>query len=178
MTAKEALEIMLKAYRRYYDINEETPLEPFAAQAFFHSHESGYFLVKKAVTSEAESNEHVYFYTSEHITRQDVERLAGLSWEDGISKTVPHQFHRNTDVSLILIGESFDEDAFEAVKKLKFYKSYKFRFQGWSDFRCGALDLAKKAYSCNRRGSDYKKTFKTFLKNLQPREEKPDAARI
>ena len=166
MTAKEVLKMLLKSYRGYYNVNEVDPLEPFAAQAHFHSMDQSYFLMKKAVTSTSETHEYVYFYTAEHITLDDVNRLAQLSWDDGMAQVRPHKEHRNTDVSLVLIGESIDDDAFEAVKKLRNYKSYKWRFQGWSDFRSVALDLSKKSYVYNQKGEPFKKVFKTLIKNL------------
>ena len=166
MTSDEVLEKLLRSYRDYYNINTEDPLEPFAAEAVFSSHEEGYWLFKKAKTSEADSHEYVYFYTAGHITLEDVKKLESVSWEDGMSRVRPNSTHRNSDVALILIGEEIDDDAFEAVKKMSNYKSYKWRFNGWSDFRSGALDISRKRFTCNRKGDNMKKMLKALVNNL------------
>ena len=57
MSKEEVLERALRSYMAYYDVERETPEEPFAAEAAFHSHSSTYFLTKSATIGEAESNE-------------------------------------------------------------------------------------------------------------------------
>ena len=56
MSKEEVLERALRSYMAYYDVERETPEEPFAAEAAFHSHSSTYFLTKSATIGEAESN--------------------------------------------------------------------------------------------------------------------------
>ena len=48
MSKEEVLERALRSYMAYYDVERETPEEPFAAEAAFHSHSSTYFLTKSA----------------------------------------------------------------------------------------------------------------------------------
>ena len=53
MSKEEVLERALRSYMAYYDVERETPEEPFAAEAAFHSHSSTYFLTKSATIGEA-----------------------------------------------------------------------------------------------------------------------------
>ena len=149
---------------RYYDVNKETPIEPFTSFAVFQSREQGYFLLKKATISDSETKEYVYFYDAEHIDLETVNRLQELAWEDGMKRVVPHSAHRNTDVIVAFIGERIDKDAMAAVKKLRHYKSYKMTFHGWSNFSAIALDLSSGELSYNRFGARLKKVFKSIIK--------------
>ena len=164
MTSKEALDRLLRAYVRYYDVNKEKPIEPFTSFAMFESREHGYFLLKKATISDSETREFVYFYDAEHIDLETVNRLEALAWEDGMKRVVPHSSHRNSDVIVVFIGEKIDQDAMAAVKKLRHYKSYKMTFYGWSNFSAIALDLSSGELSYNRFGSRLKKVFKSIIK--------------
>ena len=69
MSKEEVLERALRSYMAYYDVERETPEEPFAAEAAFHSHSSTYFLTKSATIGEAESNEYVFFALQTAWTR-------------------------------------------------------------------------------------------------------------
>lgn len=164
MTSKEALDKLLRSFMQYYDVNKEEVIEPFTSFASFQSHEHGYWLVKKATISDAETKEYIYFYDAAHIDLETVERLEALAWEDGMKKVVPHSQHRNTDVGVIFIGESIDPDAMAAIKKLHHYKSYKMTFQGWSNFLSIALDLSSGKLAYNRFGSRLKKVLKSIIK--------------
>ncbi len=46
MEKAEILEKLLKAYETYYDINCETPEDPFAAEASFHYHDEHFIVLK------------------------------------------------------------------------------------------------------------------------------------
>ena len=163
MTANEALERVLLSYKRYYDINRDTPLEPFAAEAEFHSVEKGYFLLKKAVTSESETNEYIFFYEGDTLSADDVEILGRKAWDEGMSRVEPSGSHRNSDVTVILLADHIEEGAAEAVKNLRYYRSYKFRFNGWSDFRIVAVEASSGKVIYNRRGSELKKVFRKVV---------------
>jgi len=163
MTSAEALERVLLSYRQYYDINRDDPAEPFSAEAAFHSVEKGYFLVKKAVTSESETNEYIFFYNADSLSADDVRNLSQRAWEVGMIRVEPHRFHRNSDVTVILLADSIDDEAFAVVKKLRYYQSYKMTFNGWSDFRIVALETTSGRLGYNRRGSELKKIFRKVV---------------
>ena len=104
MLASEALERILKSYVRYYDINRDTPLEPFAAEAEFHSLEKGYILSKKAVISESESNEYIFFHTSEKLNADDS--------VSGILCQLPLPQHIDEEAVIEAISSCKDVDGF------------------------------------------------------------------
>ena len=162
MTPTEALNTLIKSYRRYYNVQTEDVEAPFAAEAIFHTHDEQYFLVKSAKLSEAESHEYVFFHTSESLSLQDIQELDRCAWERGLSRVKPGTNHRNTDVTLILLANRIAPEAMDYLKRSKHYQSYRFGFHGWSSYRAVALETSSNTLSYNRRGKDLRKLFRNI----------------
>jgi len=162
MTAHEALKQLLRSYSVYYDLTREGAVEPFTAEAMFHAHDEQYFFTKGAKLDEMDSYEYVFFHESEHLSLADAKMLDELAWNTGLSRVTPKPKHRSSDISLILIAETIDEDVFTFIKKLRRYKSYKFTFHGWSHYRVVALEPSTGRRVFNRMGQDLKKLFRNI----------------
>ena len=162
MTASEALEKLLRSYVQYYDVIRENVQPPFATEARFHSHGETYVLVKSARISEADSHEYVYFAAEESVDLPKLMELDAAAWERGIAFVKPHSAHRNSDVTLIVLADHIDPEALAAVKKLKHYKSYSYRLQGWSNYRAVALETSSGTLVYNRLGRELKKLFRNI----------------
>ena len=162
MTPTEALDTLLKSYRRYYNIQTEDVEPPFTAEATFHTHDEQYFLVKSAKLSEAESHEYVYFFAGDQLELSDVQQLEARAWERGTSQVKPSVYHRNTDVTLVILAERIAPEAKAHIQKCRRYQSYRFSFHGWSSFRAVALETSTGGLSYNRRGRDLKKLFRNI----------------
>lgn len=167
MTVSEALEKVLSSYERYYSINRE-PHAPFSAYAEFRSHNEKFVLVKSAKIADIDSNEFVYFAAPESLDSGSLVEFANAAWSDGIAKVVPYNGHRNSDVTLVIITNSFKENSTGEIKKLvkktKFYKSYKWSLWGWSNFRLAVFELNSGCVATNWQGRDLKNIFiKNFL---------------
>ena len=163
MTTAEALDKLLRAYTAYYNIERENVTAPFAAEAMFKSHGEQFFLIKAAKLSESESAEYVFFATPEKLTEADLDALDEKAWETGLSRVKPHTSHRNTDVILVVLADSIDDDAFNKVKKLHRYKSYSFGFKGWSNYKVIALEVSSGRLTYNRQGQSLKKLFRNIF---------------
>ena len=162
MTASEALEKLLRSYVQYYDVIREDVEPPFAAEARFHSHGETYVLVKSARISEADSHEYVYFAAEENVDLEKLMELDQAAWERGVAFVKPHSAHRNSDVTLIVLADHITPEALAAVKKLKHYKSYSYRLQGWSNYRAVALETSSGTLVHNRLGRELKKLFRNI----------------
>lgn len=162
MTASEALEKLLPSFASYYDVVREDVTEPFAAEAVFHSHDSQYFLVRRAVISEAESNEYVFFAAEDKLTAERLRTLDETAWETGMSRVEPHASHRNSDVSLIVLADVIEPDAAALIKKLHRSKSYRFTLQGWSNYRVIALETSSGRLVHNRLGRGLRKILRNI----------------
>lgn len=162
MTVQEALQTLLKSYWRYYNVKEEDVEPPFAAEAEFLSQDIQYFLVKSARLGEAESHEYIYFATEEHLTLERAKLLDEAAWARGMSRVEPKPNHRNSDVHLVILAETMDEDAAAFLKKLRRYESYNHTFWGWSHYRVIALETSTGRLTCNRMGQILQKLFRNI----------------
>jgi len=162
MTAREALPILLRSYYAYYNVTEENVTPPFAAEAEFHSHEEQFFLVKAAKLSESESKEFVFFAVTEHLTLAEAKQLDETAWSTGLSRVVPHDGHRNSDVVLFILADVIDQDAANYLKKLHRYESYRHTLYGWSHYRVVAQEMSTGKSVFNRMGRQLKKLLRNI----------------
>ena len=153
---EDALEAMLRSYQRYYNINRETPMEPFAAEAVFSAHNEQYFLIKSAKWAEMDSNEYVFFATEEVLDAGRAEELAALAWEEGLRRTDPKPNHRNSDTILIVLCGKLTPEAAEVIRKTNPGRSYRFGLWGWSNFKWIAVEIPEGKTACNRHGQSLK----------------------
>ena len=121
------------------------------------------FIITHAELSEAESKEFVFFAISEHLTLEEAKRLDVTAWTRGMSRVVPHDGHRNSDVVLIILADQVDADAAAYLKKCKRYESYKHPLHGWSHYRVIVRDMSTGNLSFNRMG----RTLKKVLGNIK-----------
>lgn len=163
MNKQEALDLSLKSYSRYFNIKTEDIEAPFSAEAEFVSHNEQYWLVKAAKLADVDSNEFVFFALVDTLTKERLTELDKIAWERGLSRVTPSSSHRNTDVTLVIIADNIEEDAFLAVKKLKHYKSYKMSLWGWSNYKAIAMELSLKRLTTNRQGQALKKIFNNII---------------
>ena len=159
MTVDETFQMLLKSYKRYYNIKTEDVAEPFAAEAVFHTHDEQYFLVKAARLAEADAHEYVFFVTADEINLTEVQSLDETAWMEGLSRVVPHVNHRSSDITLIILAEHISADAAEYIKRVKRYKSYRHTLQGWSNYSLVAMETSTGGFFSNRRGRNLKKLF-------------------
>lgn len=157
MEAAVFLDKLLKSYERYYTVKNVDVTVPFVAEASFNVHSERYVLVKAAKIAEMDSNEYVYFQTVQNLSLEQLSEYSKKAWEAGISKVVPYYGHRNSDVSLVIIADRIDEDCKKQIKKIRYSKSYKLTFFGWSNFKLVVKELSSDDVYCNRLGDDLKR---------------------
>ena len=171
MAPSDAINQILPAFEQYYTVKKEEITPPFCAEAEFRSHNEQYFLVRSAHIADIDSNEFVYFAASSELDNSKLEELVNAAWQTGLAKVHPHEGHRNSDVTLIILADKITDETKIKIKKTKLYKSYKYSFHGWSNFKLTAAELSSTAkdgslevYS-NRHGKDFAKLIKKNLKN-------------
>lgn len=164
MGEMNALEKVLRAYEAYYNVNRDTAKSPFAAEAVFHSHDEQFFLMKSVKLGEAESNEYVFFATPDTLDAGELRMLDAAAWTEGLARVKPHPNHRNTDITLVILGDTVTEDAFSLVSKIQHYKSYRLGFQGWSHYRLIVVEESSGRMAYNRQGQSLKKLFSNIFK--------------
>ncbi len=164
MTSSEFLDKLLPSYKVYYDLISENILPPFKAEAKFVSHLEQYFLVHSAKLSDIDSSEHLYFAAEDNLSLEKLSDMAKLAWEDGLKDVVPYYGHRNSDVTVIVVCDSADEDVAANVKKIRYSKTYKFMIYGWSNFKLVVVDLKSGKVFSNGQGAETKDFIRKFMK--------------
>ena len=157
---EDILAKILNSYVHYYMIKKDGVPAPFSAFAEFHSHNEQFVLVKKAKIADNDSNEYVYFLLTEYLDVPVLTDAARKAWEDGLAKVKPSFTHRNSDVTLVAVANTFADGLEKAAKKIRFSKSYSFSFRGWSNFRLVCYEAQSKKFASNYHGKDLIKTFK------------------
>jgi hypothetical protein len=157
---KEALlEKVLRSFEAYYNIDRETPTEPFDAEASFGMHDEQYFLMKSARISQSDSSEYVFFRLLDHLDPQAFRELDRKAWETTLSRVDLSGSHKSTDACLVIIADTVDPEALEEVRKTDHYKSYRLGLKGWSTCRMIVYECQTGRPCCNRRGEDLSKLF-------------------
>ena len=164
MTASEALEKLLPSYMAYYNIKRGDVTAPFTAEAEFYTHDESYFLIKEAKMNESESREFVFFKAIDHLDAETLKQMDEIAWNTGMSRVVLSKIHYSTDVALVILADTIDDDAKKLIKKLKHHKSYCFNFKGFSRYRLIALETSTEKITYNHLGSELKKLVRNILK--------------
>lgn len=165
MERSKTIEKILPAFERYYTIKKDEVTQPFCAEAEFRSHNEQYFLVRSAHIADLDSNEFVFFADCEELTEELLSDFVTTTWETGLSRVRPHSGHRNSDISLIIFTEKISDEVKIKIKKTKLYKSYKFSFHGWSNFKLAVCSLSEMTAYSNRHGKDFAKLIIKNIKN-------------
>ena len=161
ITPAEALEQLLPAYQRYYDVSN-APQGAFAATARFFTRGEQYFLIRSAKMWELESNEFVYFLTAETLTPEQLLARIEEAWEDAMPQVQPSESHRNSDVTLVVLTPQLDAETRKTLKRFHRSVGYRHGLHGWSNFRLGAIELSDGRITTNRHGADLKKLLRNI----------------
>lgn len=163
MTADEVLAALLPLFERYYNVNTESAEEPFAAEAIFESHSEQYYLVKAAKVADVNMNEYAFFAKCDRLSTDGFHRLDNLAWERGLSRVSPGYDHRSSDVTLIIISDHIEDEVKKMIRKTRHYKSYRFGFWGWSNYRLVAIECSSGKAFFNHQGKSLKKLVGNIL---------------
>lgn len=163
MTEDQALSALLPLFKDYYNVKTEDVEEPFVAEAEFVSHNEQYYLIKAAKVADINMNEYVYFAKCDDLTGAELERLDEIAWTRGVAKAKPGYDHRSTDVTLIIIAGTIDEGIKKKIRKMRHYKSWKFGFNGWSNYRLVAIGCSEGVAYFNHQGRSLKKLVGNIL---------------
>ncbi len=159
MTRREMLDKVIGSYEHYYDINRETPMEPFIAEATFKSHSEEYFLIKSAKITEMDSSEYVFFADVENLDAGGYDKLVDAVWNETLKRADVKENHRNSDGILLIFADNIDASVKKKIRKTRRYKSYRFMLWGWSELRVIAYGHSLGEVVSNRQGDMLKKLF-------------------
>lgn len=163
LNCSELLERILQAYRSSFDIRLcEQSEAPLVAAAAYHEHATGYMMVKKAEMWAADRHEYDYFFSVPHLTEELFRQCLDKTMELGEPLVKPGKNHMCTNLVLVILCDSADDAAIQALKKCRIRKSFHFSLHGWMEVQTAAVELGKDSAVSNPAGRPVAK----FLKNV------------
>ena len=159
MTMQERLNKLLNAYSHHYDIARDVTVEGgrFPATAFFYLRDENYLISKKHVLSAVENYEYVYFYLTEHLTAEDLQKQIEVSRNAGMSHIKPHKEHMSSLVTLVVLADTIDPEANTLIKKNRFRKNYRLALHGWMEYHIAAMEISTNSFLSNPAGKGARK---------------------
>ena len=157
MELEAALARLLPSFEAYYTL--ETAMAPFAAQAVFHTHGEGYFLVRAAKYAESNASEFAYFALEPELTPERARELAQAAWQAGQQRIQPSFHQRVSDVLLIVLTSHLAAD----LRKIHYARGFCLGLKGYSHLRMAAVEPETGRVACNPLGRDLAKLLgRTF----------------
>ena len=104
----------------------------------------------------------LYLHYDDEMPEELLKQYDETAWNTGMSRVVPHDGHRNSDVVLFILADVIDEDAKKAIKKMKRYQSYRRTLHGWSHYRVIAQEMSTEKPVFNRMGRELKKLLRNI----------------
>ena len=171
LNLEDTLNKIKNAYASYYDVNttdkydaeQNTVEEGNFMSALFHMHSEKYVLSKKAQLYQMDTNEYIYFYYYDHLTKSLFDEAVSFSYELGYPMIKPGKDHRSSYIGSVFICNSYDEDVVLALKKYRKRQNFKFSFYGWMEVHVAMIDLNNEAVITNSDGSNGGKFLKEIL---------------
>ena len=165
-TRQEYLNKLLDAYSHHYDIQRDIAVEggSFPAMAIYFLRDENYLISRKHVLSAVENHEYVYFHETEHLDAEGLEKLIGVTREDGLGHIKHSKDHMSSFVTLVILAESIDEEAKTLIRKTRFHKNYRLALQGWMEYHIAAMEISTCSFLSNPAGKEARKLLeRNFL---------------
>ena len=161
MTRQERLERLLNAYSHHYDIDRDVTVEggSYPATAFFFLRDENYLISKKHVLNAVENHEYVYFYLTEHLTAEELQKQIDLSKKAGMGHIKPSKEHMSSFVTLVILADTIDPEAKTLIKKTRFHKNFRLALHGWMEYHIAAMEISTHSFLSNPAGKEAKKTL-------------------
>lgn len=170
MIREEFLDKLLKSYEVYYDVEKSDSMTdvPLVAKCSFFVHSEKYVLIKKAKLWSADSNEYVYIFSTEHLTKNIYEKCRDYAYEKGMALIKPGPEHMYTYITTIFSCDTCDTDAKKALKRCRLHKNFHFSLYGWMDFHTALVvsdstNTNKDCIVTNMSGHDNAKFLKRII---------------
>ena len=159
MMQQERLEKLLSAYSHHYDIARDVTVEggSFPATAFFFLRDENYLVSKKHVLSAVENHEYVYFYLTEHLTAEDLQKQIELSMSAGMGHIKPNREHMSSFVTMVVLADTIDPEAKALIKKTRFRKYFRLALHGWMEYHIAAMEISTHSFLSNPAGKEARK---------------------
>ncbi len=164
---QNALEQILEAYRRYFDIVRNHTLlgTTLPAMAKYYSRGERYVLTKRAKLWAMECYEYALFFTPAQLGSDGLRQITNYLEACEEHLVNPHSEHMYTYITGIILTDSLPEGISSLVSKYKWRRSYRLSFRGWCHIRLAVLDVSTGTVATNWDGKELRKTLRAALGN-------------
>ena len=164
LTKQEVISKIERVYSGSYNIIKHEENEAgLIMEADFHIHTENYFLSKRATLYKMDSNEYVYVFYYPNLTLDLFNNAVDMAYELGFEKINPGPDHRSSYIVAEILCDTYDIDAFKALKKYRRRKSFQFSLHGWMETHTVLIDLGTESVSTNGDGRLSGKFLKSVL---------------
>lgn len=168
-TRETALRRLTDAYRDCYDVklhhtdscDAADACRP-VAEAAFHETGSGYVLSKKVVVYSAIRHEYVWIFSMEHLTKERYEACLRTVRSLGEPLVDPVKHHMSTNLVLLILCDTADEEAVQALEKCRIRKSFQLSLRGWMEVQTVMIEVGSDQITGNKASHH----TAVFLKNV------------
>ena len=158
------LKILEDSFSAYYDIvPQDHPELPMVFRGDYKKVDEKYWIVKSLPIWSNETGEYCYVFSSDRFSPDLVKACTDFALKDGLPRVKPHKDHQHTDIKVVFIADSTDEETRRAVKKQSFSKSYHFSFWGFSNLLTAIVDLQEGKSYTNKAGYALEKYFRKLF---------------
>ena len=154
----KALEDSYSAYYNIKNSDAESAL-PLVFEADFFKRDERYFLIKSANLYGNETNEFVYVFSEESFSKESADACVQYALDDGLPRVKPHKEHQYTNIKVIFVADSFDNETRKAIVSRRFQKSYHFSLWGYTSLITTAVEVSTEKVWTNPAGWEMKKYF-------------------
>lgn len=170
-TLRERLDKLLDAYSHVYDIDREVAVGDvvYPAMATYYLRDENYLISKQHVLSAVEQHEYLYFYLTDHLSAEDLQKHIDLTKQAGLSLVHPHKEHMFSNVGLVVLANTIDPEAKKLIRRTHFRKNYKLTLHGWTEYQLAAMETSTNCFFSNPAGKEARKNLES---NFAPREKK------
>lgn len=164
-TRNKIVNKLLKSFISSYNISRvEEDEHSLVAVCEYFEHSEKYVMSKKAELWSADCEEFLYVFEKEEPDEDWYKKIMERTIADGMERMNVGPGHMYTYVTVMIICDSYNDDMATLVKKSKFYKSFKWGFHGWLNYRVLMVNAETAAMCSNREGRSCVKSVRKVLK--------------
>lgn len=161
MTQDEYMENLQKKFERHFNIEKDVVIlgENIDISAKFSDISGRTFITKNDVIDRCENYEYCYIKKFDNVNEETVASY-GRFLKKIVSEFVkPGINHMSTYVTGVIIGNSVNEDAKNAVRQYSYSRAYSFYLRGWCDVRLICIGIKNNEIITNKAGKRVQKVY-------------------
>lgn len=161
----EAVLKLLDSYKANYNISPvEDSADGLCAICEYYEHSEKYVLSKKAELWSADGEEFLYVYNVANLNEEKFNAIYDHALNDGQKRMHINKNHMYTYITVLILCDFCEKSTIKKIKKSHYYKSFRFSFYGWLEYRNVVFCFENAKYISNPAGKSSVKSLKNVLR--------------